>query len=278
MRDLAATICLVPEVTAGPFLFQGELADCCRRVASVGFTSVELFLPDAQTYPAATIRSTLADFGLRLLSIGTGAGFVVRRMFLSSRDAAVRRGAGAFAGSLTELAGDLGAKIILGSIMGSAEPGVSVGAARQWQREGVDLLAEKADALGVEILVEPLNRYESNLLNTLGDGAALLSELRRQNVRLLADLFHMNIEESSPAAALREHLALVGHIHFVDSNRGPAGSGHINFTPFAEVIREGAYTGTFAAEALPRPDPESAARRALDIFQKLFCPQTASCS
>ena len=75
------------------------------------------------------------------------------------------------------------------------------------------------------LLFEPLNRYETNLLNRVDDSMLLLKHLRAQNVKLLCDLFHMNIEESSVADALRLAGPRLGHIHFADSNRRAVGFG-----------------------------------------------------
>jgi sugar phosphate isomerase/epimerase len=100
----------------------------------------------------------------------------------------------------------------------------------------------------------------------------LLDSLSTRNVVLLADLFHMNIEEADPAAALRAGGARIGHVHFVDSNRRPAGLGHIDLRPIAAALQEIGYAGFASAEALPYPDPDAAARQTIEAFRKYFRP------
>jgi sugar phosphate isomerase/epimerase len=88
----------------------------------------------------------------------------------------------------------------------------------------------------------------------------------------LADLFHMNIEESDLAAALRAGGKHIGHVHFVDSNRRPAGLGHIDYAPVVRALADIGYDGYASAEALPYPDSAAAAYQTMRTFRKLFRP------
>jgi sugar phosphate isomerase/epimerase len=80
----------------------------------------------------------------------------------------------------------------------------------------------------------------------------------------------MNIEEAYPADSLRSAGKSVGHVHFVDSNRRAAGSGHIDYAPIAEALHEIGYNGYASAEALPYPDSESAAEQTIHAFRRWF--------
>jgi sugar phosphate isomerase/epimerase len=80
----------------------------------------------------------------------------------------------------------------------------------------------------------------------------------------------MNIEEVDSSAALRAAGSLIGHVHFVDSNRRPAGMGHIDYRPIVAALDEIGYDRYASAEALPYPDPESAARQTIQTFRKYF--------
>ena len=101
-------------------------------------------------------------------------------------------------------------------------------------------------------------------------GIGLLDRLSTRNVRLLADLFHMNIEEADLASALRKAGDRIGHVHFVDSNRRPAGMGHIDYGPIAQALTDIGYAGFLSAEALPFPGPDAAAQRTITEFRRHF--------
>jgi sugar phosphate isomerase/epimerase len=123
-------------------------------------------------------------------------------------------------------------------------------------------------------LYECLNRYETNLCNTVAESLALLDRLETTNVRLLCDLFHMNIEEADIAAALRRAGARVGHVHFADSNRRAAGLGHTDLAAAVTALREIGYGGYLSAEVLALPDAATAAAQTMAAFRQLTgrCP------
>jgi len=87
-------------------------------------------------------------------------------------------------------------------------------------------------------------------------------------VKLLADLYHMNIEEANLADAIRAAGSHVGHVHFADSNRRAAGMGHIDFAPVVAALREVGYTGYLSAEVLPVPDSMAAAKQTIESFRR----------
>jgi len=137
-----------------------------------------------------------------------------------------------------------------------------------WLAEALETLAERAARHGVPLLYEPLNRYETNLFNRQDEAAAFLRGLRSPNIKLLCDLFHMNIEEASIADALRAAGPLVGHVHFADSNRQAMGWGHTDLTPIMTALREIKYLGYLSAEVFPLPDSISAARQTMECFRR----------
>ena len=117
---------------------------------------------------------------------------------------------------------------------------------------------------------EPLNRYETNLLNRTAEAVEFLGTLRTRNVKLLADLFHMNLEEASIPDALRAGGPHIGHVHFADSNRRAIGLGHTEVAPIADALRAIGYSGYLSAEILPLPDFETAARQTIASYRQWF--------
>jgi sugar phosphate isomerase/epimerase len=264
------TISLVPEVRGGPFVFWDDLAAGCRKAKACGFDAVEIFPPSAAGVDANALRRLLEETGLQVAAFGTGAGWVLQRLTLSSPETGKRAAARDFIRSIVDLAGQFHASAIIGSMQGRHGQGVDKATALGYLTEGINDLGEHARKYGVPLLLEPLNRYETNLVNTVADGVRLLAALSTDNVKLLADLFHMNIEETDIAAALRSGGKHVGHVHFVDSNRRPAGCGHTDFAPIAAALRDIGYDGYLSAEALPYPDSDEAARLTLAAFRQYF--------
>jgi sugar phosphate isomerase/epimerase len=264
----AVTISLVEEARGGPFVFWHDLPAACRTAAELGFDAIELFAPSADAVDCPGLRRLLDDHGLQLAAVGTGAGWVRQRLHLVLPDAADRARAQDFIRSIIDLGGEFEAPAIIGSMQGRSGDGINAETATKYLAEALESLGEYAAARQMPLLIEPLNRYETNLLNSLAEGVAIVESLSASNVRLLADLFHMNIEEAGMAAALRTAGPHVGHVHFVDSNRRAAGFGHIDFSPISEALEAIGYDGYLSAEALPMPDSEAAARQTIKAFRE----------
>ena len=264
----AITISLVEEARGGPFVYSDGLEDGCRRAAAKGFDAVELFVPSADSVNPGELRRLLDEHQLQLAAVGTGAGWVKHHLTLTDSDPAQRDRACDFVRSIIDFAGPFGAPAIVGSMQGRHTPG-SEDATLDTLRQALDELGDHAAQHHVSLLYEPLNRYETNLANTLTAGVKLVEPLGGR-VKLLADLFHMNIEEVDIAESLLAAAEHIGHIHFVDSNRRAAGFGHIDFAPIAEALRRFQYDGYLCAEALPLPDADLAARQTIAQIHSLF--------
>lgn len=252
----AVTISLVPEARGGPFVFWDTLDGATRAALELGFDAIEIFPPSAEAI--AGMKP-----GIPVAAVGTGAGWVKHQLTLTSPDADVRRRATGFVERIIDVAGMLGAPAIIGSMQGRTSDLALL-------RDALETLGERAARHGVPLIYEPLNRYETNIVNRIEDGVALLQSLSTKNVRLLADLFHMNIEEADVPGAIRAGGTHIGHVHLADSNRRPAGFGHTNFTPVAAALHDIGYDGYVSAEAFPYPDSQTAARTTIDAFNRHF--------
>jgi sugar phosphate isomerase/epimerase len=264
----AITISLVPEARGGPFVFWDDLAAGCARAAELGFDAVEIFARSAEEVNAKELKQLLAQHNLKLAAMGAGAGWVVHKLRLTDPDATVRRRAQQFAGSIIDFAASFGAPAIVGSMQGRWDGSVTRDQALDWLRESLEQFGPRAHAGGVPLLFEFLNRYETNLLTCVADTVVFLATLRTQNVKILCDLFHMNMEERNVADALRAAGPRLGHLHFADSNRLAPGFGHTNFALVAQALRDIGYNGYASAEILPLPDSDTAAKQTIASFNR----------
>lgn len=264
----AVTVSLVAEAKGGPFVYSSGLADACQKAAALGFDGIEVFPPDAAGLEVAALRSELERFGLKLAAVGTGGGWVRHKLTLTDSDPAIRQAARAFVRDIIAAAGELGAPAIIGSMQGRCAGGITREQACAYFAEALEELDGEAAKRGVTLLYEPLNRYETNLFNGLRDAAAWLHTLRTPHVRLLADLFHMNIEEADSAAALRDVGPRVGHVHFADSNRRAIGFGQTAVGPIIAALRDIGYAGYLSAEVFPLPDSDAAARQTIEAYRR----------
>jgi sugar phosphate isomerase/epimerase len=262
-------VSLVSEARGGPFVFWDDLPDAARRAAQLGFDAIEVFPPGPESLDRGALRELLAETRLGLAAVGTGAGWVKHKLHLCHPDPDARRRAREFIRATIDFAAPFGAPVIIGSMQGRHGDVPKV-QATDYLIDALNDLGEHAARHRVALLYEPLNRYETNHCNTIEQGVALLERLTTKNVRLLADLFHMNIEEGDIPAALKLGGDHIGHVHFVDSNRRPVGCGHTDFAPISAALRDIGYGGYASAEAFPWPDPDKAAKLTIDAFRRLF--------
>lgn len=263
----AVTISLVEQARGGPFVFWDDLAGAARQAAELGFNAIEVFAPGPDAVSRETMTRLLGETKLKLAAVGTGAGWLIHKLTLTNPDESVRLKAVEFIKSMIDFGGPFGAPAIIGSMQGRWGDSVSREQALSWLRTGLNQLGEHARRHGVPLLFEPINRYETNVCTTIEAGVDLLAALRTDNVRLLADLFHMNIEEIDVPAAIRSGGSAVGHVHFVDTNRRPVGCGHLDIAPIIRALKDIGYTGYLSAEALPWPDPLAAAKQTIKAFR-----------
>ncbi len=114
--------------------------------------------------------------------------------------------------------------------------------------DGLGELGRHAAAEGVRILLEPLNRYEDHMVNRLEQAVELAVATGLDSVGVVADSYHMNIEEPDPAAALVAAADRLAHVQVSDSNRLEPGAGHLDWPAFLGALERVGYTGDLAAE------------------------------
>ncbi len=255
--SLTATPAAAP---GAPLLLRGPAEYAFRLAAELGYDGVELHLREPGDVDAAAVGMLARELGLAIPTLGTGMMAGLDGLTFADPDAEVRRRAVARIRAHVALAAQLGSGVTIGLVRGrlGPEPGARA-ARRQALMACLDECARAALAAGVTLFLEPMNRYECDYLYTLDEAGAVIAELGAPNVRLLADTFHMNLEEVDMAAGLRRAGARLGHVHLVDSNRGVPGHGHLDMRGILQALAADGYEGYLSFEALPLPDPRTAA-------------------
>jgi len=120
--------------------------------------------------------------------------------------------------------------------------------------EGLTELGEHAGREGVRVYLEPLNRYEDHMVNSLAQAVELGDEVGLDSVKVMGDLFHMNLEEDDPPASIRAAGGHLRHVHLADSNRAHPGTGHVDFAGALAALRDIGFDGYMALECGLRGD------------------------
>lgn len=236
--------------------------------AELGYDGVELAIRDPRTVDARAIERTLRDAGLITPAIGTGQAFLREGLSLSHPDEGERRRAIERIDAHIHFAARFGAAVIVGLLRGRI---VGDRAATASRLDGsLRAFLPAAEREKVPILIEPINRYETDFLVRIEDVLEIAERLGSPALGVLADTFHMNIEEASIEAALRRAGLRLRHVHAADSNRWAPGWGHLDFPSIVRTVREIGYGGFLSAEILPHPDPLAAARQTITYLRPLL--------
>ncbi|HYH04318.1 MAG TPA: sugar phosphate isomerase/epimerase family protein, partial [Bacillota bacterium] len=217
------------------------------------------------------IFEALQKAGIQVSTIGTGQAYVDEGLSFSSPDPVIRQQAVQRIKDQIQLAKELNAKVIIGTIKGKMpeNPEDKV-IARKWVVDCLRECTACAESFKTQLTLEAVNRYETNFLNTAQETVEFIEEVGSSAMGLHLDTFHMNIEEVSMEAALRTYAKYLIHVHVADSNRWAPGMGHLDFPGMVKTLREINYQGVLAVECLPKPEPLIAAKQALSYFRSII--------
>jgi D-psicose/D-tagatose/L-ribulose 3-epimerase len=226
------------------------LVETAVRLAAQGYDGVEL-LGDLEHYEAKAVRRTLAEHELTVLSI------TPLNYDLAHPDTAVRAQAVEYYQRLLDFAVAVDCpSVSCHGAVGRVRPIATQAEEYDLLVHSLKLLARRAQALGLTITLECLNRYESHLLNTTAQALQCLADVGSPAVGVLLDAYHMNIEEADPAGAIRAVGQRLALFHVADSNRQAVGRGHTNFAGLLRALREIGYDGSIIVECTAAgPDP-----------------------
>ena len=250
--------------------FKEDFASNVQRIADLGYDGVELAVRDPALVDVARVQEVLAAHRLAVPAIGTGQAYGEEGLSFTDPDAAVRRRAIERIKAHIAFAAQFDALVILGLIRGTLQSGVSRAQAEDWLAEALVVCADVAAAQGVRLVLEPINRYETSLLTTVGEALQMIERVGRDNLGILFDTFHANIEEPSITGSLQAAGDRLFHVHLADSNRWYPGAGHTDFAQIVATLRAMGYDGWLSAEILPKPDPETAARETIRHMRQVL--------
>ncbi len=249
--------------------FKGNLASNIAKVAAWGYEGVELAIRDPSLVDADDLARVTAEYHVAVPAIGTGQAWGEEGLSYSDPDSSVRRAAIERTKSHVPVAKRLGALIVIGLLRGLVRPEVPHDQAMGWLVAALRECCTVAEQSGVKLALEPLNRYETTLVNTVEEGIDLIDRVDAPNFGLLLDTFHMNIEEADLVASMRRCGERLYHYHVADSNRLYPGAGHIDFGTLLGTLADMGYKGWVSGEFMPVPDADTAAQRSLVTLRSL---------
>lgn len=224
-----------------------ELNRAFEHSARIGYELIELPRFDPSKISVAKLRKMLDAHGLKC-AITMGLAWDAD---VSNADPDIARRGEVMLENAVSAARDIGVEL-LGGILYSAlgkYPGAPTARGRQNAVEAIRRIAERAQSAQVPMVLEIVNRYETNLLNSTDQGLQFLDDVGHDWPKLHLDTYHMNIEESDIGDAVRRAGTRLGYFHIGENNRAQLGSGSINFANAFSALRDIDYTGWITFES-----------------------------
>jgi sugar phosphate isomerase/epimerase len=243
--------------------FKGDLETNLKSITALGYDGVELAIRDPKMVEFDKLERLTRECKLSVPAIGTGQAWGEEGLSFTDPDSEVRRLAIERIKSHIPGASCFGAVIIIGLIRGTIKPGVDPAQAMDWLVEALCECSDAARPHGIRLALEPINRYETTIINNAAQGLELIQRVGADNFGLLLDTFHMNIEEPEIEASILQCGERIFHFHVADSNRWYPGAGHLDFKFILKTLAATGYPGWVSGEFLPKPDAETSARRAI---------------
>lgn len=267
--------------------FSSDQIPLLEKIASLGFTAVELPVEDPALFDTAALRPALSDLGLKPHVCGVfGPG-----RDLANPDAAVRSRTRDYLTECFRIAADLDAGFVAGPMYaecGKARQLPADERRREWDLAVSELrtVCTAAADLGLAIAIEPINRFETDMVNTTADALRMIRDIDHPAAKVMVDSFHMTIEEMDLGEAIRAAGKDLIHVQVSENHRGVTGTGLTPWTDFRDALRDIGYAGSVVIESFTpdnrdlagavciwkrfTADQDEFASRGLAFLQQLF--------
>jgi sugar phosphate isomerase/epimerase len=253
--------------STAPFVLRGPHRDTIRQAAQIGYDAVELHIANPAEIDGGELLRACDENRIAVSSIGTGLAFLRDGVTLTHQDEGIRRDAAHRLKAFIELGATLNSIVIVGLIKGQARDAGDLPTYETRFTEALEECLALAEHRKVTLVLEAMNRYESDVLNSISDCVQFIERFGSNSLKVHIDSFHMNIEEDRIRESILKAGSSIGHVHIADSNRRAPGSGHFDFSEMISALHDIDYKGVLSVECLGLPSPLEAAQSAYDFLR-----------
>jgi sugar phosphate isomerase/epimerase len=268
MKWLYALSTAVSAPDTAPILLRGDICKNLQTAADLGFNGIEIHIREDEALDYEKIADYSVKCGVRVAAVITGRLNTQGQVSLIDERPYITEAAMKGMEAYLSIASRLGADIIIGWIKGAIPPGGDRAAYLSRLARNLKTISLEARDRNVRLFLEVINRYETNVFTTAKETLDFLETRDLQNCFVHLDSFHMNIEETDPAGAIRACGKRLGYFHMADNTRLHPGSGTLDFEMILKTLAEVNFEGFLSVECLPVPDGKTAASRALQFLKQ----------
>ncbi len=249
-----------------------KFSSLCQFLKSLNYDGIELSLLEPEKIDIKKILEIKDSYEMEIPALGTGSTYIRFGYSFGDTQESIRKKAIERVEKYIEFAQKTQSKVIIGLIRGRYKYDSSP------QKERLNIVSSLkeccwlAENNNVQLLFEPINRFEIDSYNTISQSIELIEEIGSNNLKLLVDSFHTYLEED-PAyiwGYLKEIAHYVGHIHIADTTRRAPGSGHFDFKTFLTIFKDLGYTEFVSVETIMKPSFELIAKNSSKYLRTIL--------
>ena len=257
---------LAPE--SAPILLKGDIVNNIKKASALGYQGLEVHTREIARFDCNEIKKVCAGYGVAIAAVATGRLNTQGKVSLTDDRPYITASAMSGMRAYTEMAARLGTDLVVAWVKGSVPEGQNPERYLERLAQNLKIIGYEASEQGVKIFLEVINRYETNIFTTAKETVDFIEAWDIPNSYVHLDTFHMNIEETDPTQAIRICKGKLGYFHVADNTRCYPGSGTLDFGSYLSALDEIGYNGFISVECLPKPDGETAAKKALEHMQQ----------
>lgn len=267
LLKLSAVYAVTPDVEFD-VVIRGPARQVLSLIKSLGYDGVEYSIPNPFEVNVHELKRITEDIGLEVSALSTGLSYLHYGFSLSSLNTNLRKKSLEFFHKYIDISVDLNAnKVVIGLARGECGK-ADCKKVKQVLMDSLKILDSYAYERGVTLVFEPLNKYETDLINRVCEAIDLIKDLK--STKLLLDTFHATLEEKSVYDAVEEAGPYIGHVHVADSNRRAPGMGMLDWERIIYKLIKVGYRGYLSVEARAEPSFEELLKTSIKTLKPLI--------
>ena len=249
-----------------------QFSSLCEFLKPLNYDGIELSLMEPENLDIGKIIEIKDSYEMEISALGTGSTFIRFGYSLGHADENMREKALERISKYIEFARETDSKVIIGLIRGRYN---SESSAKKEKLNIISSLKECcciAENNSVMLVFEPINSFEIDSYNTVAEAVNLIDEIGSENLKLLLDSYHINLEEDPGFIwdYLKDITTYVGHIHLADCTRRAPGTGHFDFRTFLTIFKTAGYSDFASIETIMKPSFEEVAKESVDYLRSII--------
>ncbi len=249
-----------------------KFSTTCDFLKSLNYDGIELALLEPEKIDTKKINEIKDSFDLEISALGTGSTYIRFGYSFGHHEESIRKKAIERIDAFINFAQETQSKVIIGLIRGRHDHDNTPKNEKLNIKSSLKKCCKLAEDKSVELVFEPINSFEIDTYNTIAESVELIKEIGSENLKLLVDTFHINLEEDPGFVwdDLKEIAHLVSHLHLSDCTRRAPGTGHFDFKAFLNIFQESGYKGFASLETIMKPSFEEVARQTVEYLKMIL--------